>query len=294
MREQTKPNNNSEITEQLHIQKALSFLSKKENPEVDQIAHLKNELLQKDLLIQKLSSHAERSRRISAMGELATTIAHKVRNPLGTISIYASLLSRELIQDEAKCEYSNHISDEVKRLDLILNNLLLFAREIKIHPIQTNLKQILINALQDAEPLFYGKRLTIETNLIEMTFLADAQLLTQMILNILLNAVQAIDVGGKINIQMVQNKLFPRFIQIIIGDNGSGIAQKHIDSIFNPFFTTKSSGTGLGLTNAHNIVDAHGGTIEVISEEKKGTEVRVLLPTDIQDKNKSFDRKDIL
>lgn len=222
----------------------------------------------------------ERSRRLAAMGEMAARIAHEIRNPLGSMAIFATLLERELTDAPDKAKLAEHISKGIKTLDNLLSNMLLFAGapEARLKPV--DLKDIIDDAV-----LLAGDRgkagVEIKAAYKGRTrLMADPNLLRQLFLNIIINALDAVDEeDGRIGISIDAEKEEGRVV-IKVSDNGRGIPETELDRIFDPFFSTKERGTGLGLAIVSAVVDAHSGRLEVKSRPGQGTTFIFGLPAE--------------
>lgn len=228
--------------------------------------------------IKRLEEQVQRSRRLSAMGEMAASLAHEIRNPLGSLELFSSLLRRELEGDTDKANLADNILMVVKNLTNITSNLLFFAR-----PCTPALKPVSVDTVLDETLIFcqhligqnsvsLGKKFSAADHMVDI----DRELMKQVFLNIILNALQAMEDGGKLSITTARHR---GCIEIEISDTGPGIEQEYLDKIFDPFFTTKERGTGLGLAIVHNIIRAHNGAIEARSRKGKGTSFLISLPT---------------
>jgi PAS domain S-box-containing protein len=234
--------------------------------------------------LNKLEEQANRTGRLAAMGEMAVRIAHEIRNPLGSIELFSTMLEKDLEDYEELKELAEHISSGVKSINNIVSNLLLFIR-----PDQQPDRQVLDvhEALKDS--LFFAGHLLDAQNIIEVeTELADQplpirgdlELLKQVFLNLILNAIQALSRGGRLRIstRKITRQYNTHWAEIRLSDNGCGIATADLSKIFDPFYTTRNKGTGLGLTIVHNITKMHNGSIDITSCEGDGTECIVTLP----------------
>ncbi len=234
--------------------------------------------------IKRWEQEASRSDRLQAMGEMAIKIAHEVRNPLGSIKLFADLLNRELQSTEELKEFSEHISSGVESINNIISNLLLF-----IKPQQApDLKIIDIHDVLDGSIFFSGHLVKHDNSIkIETKYYAkpvmvrgDTELLKQVALNLILNAIQAMPNRGKliISTDIVKGKEGEKEIaEIRFVNTGTSIAKEIIPKIFDPFFTTKKNGTGLGLAIVHNILKAHDAGIYITSSEEE-TECIISIP----------------
>ena len=222
----------------------------------------------------------ERARRLSAMGEMAARIAHEIRNPLGSISIFATLLERELAADAERAGFAAHISKGVKTLDNILSNMLVFANSPMARLRPVDIKEV----IDDSVLMTRGhekKGVKITTSHAGPTvFRADDGLLRQLFLNLFLNSLDAVGEGGHLAVstKLTDDGAAVKVMEIEVRDDGCGIPQDLADRIFDPFFSTKDRGTGLGLAIVATVVEAHGGTVEVSSREGAGTSFLIRLP----------------
>ena len=234
--------------------------------------------------LKKLEERANRTDRLAAMGEIAVKIAHEIRNPLGSIELFASVLKKDLKDFEELKALAGHISSGVKSINNVISNLLLFIRPQQ----KPNLQTINIyDSLNDS--LFFSSHLVNSNNGIDiitryyskpLMVYADSELLKQIFLNLILNAIQAMPHGGKLTIstRKLNGRSKKDLAEIRFADTGTGISKADMLRIFDPFFTTKTRGTGLGLAIVHNITEAHGGAVDINSSEGKGTVCTVTLP----------------
>jgi PAS domain S-box-containing protein len=236
--------------------------------------------------LDKLEERVKRTEKLAAMGETAANIAHEIRNPLGSIGLFASLLIKEL-KEKKNRDRASHIISAVKDMDNKISNLLMFARdqkplmkEVSIHNV---LKEIIIFSEQ-----ILGKEniiLTVNYEDVDPVIAGNAEMLKQVFLNLMLNAMQAMPGGGNLYIKTrifggkdeKKNSHNPN-VEISFMDTGSGMPDENIKKIFDPFFTTKEKGTGLGLAIAHNIVDIHGGSIDVEKNKGGGAAFNITFP----------------
>jgi PAS domain S-box-containing protein len=241
-----------------------------------------------------LEEQAQRSGRMSAMGEMAARIAHEVRNPLGSIELFASLLRREL--DGERKSLAEDLISGVRTLNTILTNLLYFFRgPLEAVPVEIDLHRFLSDFLGEMTQVIEKNKVTINQDFSgeEFTLQGDPELLKQLFLNLLLNSIQAMPDGGEIEIatRLIREKieiLRPKcadpppaaFLEVRLSDAGPGIPHDIHSRIFDPFFTTRDRGAGLGLAIAHTIMEAHGGTIRIVSERKREATFLMTFPLD--------------
>ena len=209
--------------------------------------------------IKSLEERANRAGRLAAMGEMAARIAHEIRNPLGSIELFASLLRRDLEDSGELKELAEHISSGVQCLNNIVSNMLLF-----IKPQQKPEFQVfdIHDPLNDS--LFFSSHMIKTNDMIEvitrysslpLKVYGDLELLKQAALNLVLNAIQAMPKGGTLSIS---TREIGGHAEIKFVDTGTGIASSDLSKIFDPFFSTKERGTGLGLAIVHNILNLQG------------------------------------
>jgi len=234
--------------------------------------------------LKKIEEQASRTGRLAAMGEMAVRIAHEIRNPLGSIELFTTMLKEDLHGFDELKALAEHISSGVKSINNIVSNLLLFIRPDQ----QLDRQMIDVHeALKDS--MFFAGHLIdahdgidVVTEMTdEMLFInGDLELLKQVFLNLILNAIQAMPGGGQLNISTRKNigQQGAQWAEVHLSDTGCGIAKADLPNIFDPFHTTRKKGTGLGLTIVHNILKMHGGGIDITSSKAAGTKCVVSLP----------------
>ena len=216
---------------------------------------------------------------LTTLGEMAAVVAHEVRNPLAGIRGGVQLLG-SLYPDEA--DGRELIGDIVARIDslnAVVSELLAFAkvREIKSTPVEVTAFLGDLSASVRLDPLMRHVQLVVSAPP-GLVVAADADQLRVVFVNLLLNAAQAMSGGGRIEVAAVQADT--DHVELSVTDTGPGIPVELRARVFEPFYTTKSRGTGLGLPTAKRIVEAHGGTVAVADAAGKGTVVRILLRSD--------------
>jgi len=233
------------------------------------VISLRQELSEKNRLL-------ERKNRLAAVGEMAAGMAHEIRNPLGGIQLYASLLAKDLPDRPASLELVRKISGGVKRLEGLVSQVLQFTRDIQLTIAEMDLAEVVQEAGEYAQQTCVerGVELVIQGPR-SLPVQADALLISQVILNLILNGAEATEAGGKVLVEF--NRERGREFWLVVSDTGPGISPAVIDRIFDPFFTTKATGTGLGLPIVHRIIEAHDGSITVCNQELGGArfEVRI-------------------
>jgi two-component system NtrC family sensor kinase len=235
--------------------------------------------------LRELNEHLIRAEKLAAAGTLAAGVAHEVNNPLASISSLIQILQARNVDAETG-EQLRLISTQIERITQVLRDMMEFARSRPPQRAPLDINQLVEASLRLAifdkgfQSLSITKRLDEDAPLI----LADANQLQQVFLNILLNARDAMPGGGELHIRTLYDAEAAEMI-VEISDDGAGIAPEHAAHIFDPFFTTKpaGAGTGLGLAVSYRIVTAHGGRIEIGSNNGRGTTVRVRLPEQAED-----------
>jgi signal transduction histidine kinase len=236
-------------------------------------------ILLKDITkIQKLKILANRNDRLKELGQMAASVAHEIKNPLGGIRGYASLLYKDLEDTKHLQDMTSYIIEGTKALERTVNNVLEYSRPITIDPIFVDIslavKELIKSIKIDSS---FSDKVKIHLHLPESSFFipADKELIKSTILNLILNAYQAMNDEGTLDIAVIKNN---NLCLISITDTGEGIDEKDLENIFSPFFTTKQNGNGLGLSQANKIVQAHFGHIEVRSLPNKGSTFTIILP----------------
>jgi signal transduction histidine kinase len=234
------------------------------------VQSLRNELSEKNRQL-------ERKKRLAALGEMAAGMAHEIRNPLGGIQLYASMLARDVERMPPSLQLVKKISAGVKLLDGLVSQVLQFTREMAAHPAQVDLANLVEQCIDLAAYRLHEQNITCKRcGPNPMPVQVDPMLMSQAILNLLINAIEAIAGAGTIEITWAALPA-PNHFWLSIADTGPGIPPAVLERIFNPFFTTKESGTGLGLAIVHRIVEAHDGTIAVTNSDRGGAvfEIRI-------------------
>ncbi len=248
---------------------------------------LQNEVLRLRRELASTNAQLQRSKRLSALGEMAAGIAHEIRNPLAAIQLYATMVTDDLDSDAPRpadaADSARKIAAAVHGLNGIVNDVLSFAREIEpsVHPV--DLRELLDRVVEAHRPAIDAAKVHVEIQCPDdandvVAVRADAGLLHQAVLNLVRNAVDAM-ADRERRALTLKVEAEAEGCAIIVQDTGPGIAKADIDRIFNPFFTTRNTGTGLGLAIVHRIVDAHGGAIAVHNDVTDGgASFRLSLP----------------
>jgi two-component system sensor histidine kinase HydH len=246
-------------------------------------AFLGHVLLFRDMTeIRRLEEEIARSRRLASLGSLAAGIAHEIRNPLSSIKGFATCFRERCRDNPEDREMAEVMIREVDRLNRVITQLLEFARPLTMNRVLAPLPAVIRHALKMVEGEARKKRVTLEMDLsaeIDEVPL-DADRMTQVLLNLCLNAIEAMEAGGVLRVSVAPQD--ERTVRITIADTGIGIPREDLHRVFDPYFTTRSSGTGLGLAIVHKIVEAHGGEVRLESEPGRGTTVTILLPKNME------------
>lgn len=233
--------------------------------------------------IKALEEEMQQTRTMAALGEMSATVAHEIRNPLGAMGMWAGLLERDLEQDDSRRKTLGKIIEGLSRLNKIVSNLLVYTRPVRAQfrkiQLETILEEIVDFVQIEIERLGSTVQVKKEWTNESVYVLADPEKIGQIVMNLCLNAVQAMDNGGVLTVSVEnQNHEKTGFISFSVSDTGSGIGSDVITKMFDPFFTTKENGTGLGLAIVKKFVEFHSGYIDIRSSSQKGTTARVFLP----------------
>lgn len=222
---------------------------------------------------------AIQTEKLTALGRMAAGIAHEINNPLGGILLYASNMIKKVPKEGPLHEGLDIIVNETIRCKRIIQDLLEFSRDKPPAKIMSNVNDVLEKALIILENEFKLKHIRVYKELLgDMPeTLLDAGQLEQVFVNILLNAAEAVDDKGTIRLSSMLDRQ-QRKLKVQIQDNGGGIAAQSMPKIFEPFFSTKAKGSGLGLAVSYGIIHNHQGDIKVISTPGEGTRFTVELP----------------
>ena len=225
-----------------------------------------------------LKQELERSERLKTASILSLGLAHEIKNPLTTLKTFSEYLLERKNDEAFLAKFARIIPAEVERINNIVHRLLDFSKPNPPTFKISNICDVMRETLDLLSNDFLKRKIKIIENCEDHGLMVniDTTQIKQVILNILLNSMDAMPKGG--NIYISAKSTDNNKIEICIEDEGAGISKENLKNIFNPFFTTKDEGTGLGLGICHNIIKNHNGTIEIESEENKGTTVKIKLP----------------
>lgn len=243
---------------------------------------LRSEVARLQDALSEANVQVERSRRLAALGEMAAGIAHEVRNPLGSIRLYARMLEQDLADREGERQMASKIAHATGAIEAIVGDVLTFAKEFKLQRFEVDCRDALeraIEACRSADVAGWDGIQVVLDSACEARFEGDPGLVQQALVNVIRNAFEAmVESGSKFRVLRLGAERRPRNGQpaavIRVQDSGPGVTSEVVARMFNPFFTTRGTGTGLGLAIVHRIMDAHGGAI-VIQNNRERSEAGV-------------------
>jgi signal transduction histidine kinase len=225
-----------------------------------------------------MNRQLRRRERLAALGEMAAGVAHEIRNPLGGIQMFASLLHRDLADRPEAGRLVGKIIRGVERLDRVVTDTLEFGRVAEPQPASVDLGTLIRDTVELAAARIAETGVAVELPADGgIRIVTDPALLQRALLNVLVNAVEAAPAEGgrvEIGLRMGPNER----VILTVSDNGPGISPDCMDRIFNPFFTTKGAGTGLGLAIVHQIVESLGGSVQAANRSGGGAVFSLSLP----------------
>ncbi|MCP9446236.1 MAG: ATP-binding protein [Nitrospira sp.] len=240
-------------------------------------------LIQDVSRLYQLEEQVQRTDRLAAMGEMIGRIAHEIRNPLGSVELFASLLRNDLGDRPAARQYAEQISQAVHAMDRLLANLLAYMKPARPVRAWHAAEPLILDALSLAAHAIAQVRADVRLNLDPSipAIWCHEERMKQALLNLIVNAAQAMPNGGILTITLKTDEscgLGVQAVRLTVSDSGVGIDPAYRSRLFDPFFTTKTEGTGLGLAIVHSIVEAHQGRIDVDSTVGRGSSFSIVLP----------------
>lgn len=251
--------------------------------QTETLARSHRELQDQTSLLLEKEIQLRRADRLSALGQLSAGLAHEIRNPLGAIKGAVEILEEDYPAGHPKAEFYAIILKEVRRLNDVVTNFLSFARPVELRFAPLDLREVLTSL----EGLISGQARAHQVQIFTSfhdgpgRVMADAALLKQAFLNLMLNALEAMPAGGDLAISTrlaAEGPAAGEWLEVVVDDTGHGIPEADLAQIFDPFFTTKPEGTGLGLAITYRIIENHHGSIRVLSQVGRGTTIVVTLP----------------
>ena len=251
------------------------------------------------------SQKLKRAEQLASLTTLAAGVAHEIKNPLGSISIYIQLIEKIIkknIDNSSQCfselkDYCAIIKEEIGRLEDTINSFLFSVRKLELNLEETNINSLILSTIDFLKYEIENNNINMEIKFDRDNLIMriDERYIKQSLINIIQNAIDSILEKSEKNYKkeiQIKLKTVDNFALITIKDNGIGIKEETLPKIFEPYFTTKRHGTGLGLTNVARIIEAHNGNINIESEYGKGTKVIIKLP--LMEENQKFLKTDLL
>ena len=250
--------------------------------EIGNLMRTFNEMVQRLRTNRELEDRLLRAEHLSKVGQLASGIAHEIRNPLNMINLSIDHMKEKFLPEdsggrESFVELISRVKEEIHRLNRLTGNFLDYSKPLRLNRTETDIKKLIDDTVTLINGMAEGQAVTIKKDFIDRipNIYGDREQIKECLMNILLNSFQAMPDGGEINIKAFARD--SKFVEVIISDTGIGIPEENMDKIFEPYFTTKRLGIGLGLSLTKRIIEEHSGRIEVESNGV-GTSVKVMLP----------------
>jgi two-component system, NtrC family, sensor histidine kinase HydH len=254
--------------------------------QVQRYRELSERLEETNRQLQRAEADARRSERLAALGQLSAGLAHEIRNPLGVIKGSAEMLQQKLQGTEPLAgELAGYISTEVNRLNALVARFLDFARPANLDLRPQRVSDIIDRSLESALAQSPNSQVRVERHYLPVPeILADEHLCERIFVNLIQNAYQAMEASPEGREEVLSISVAPETsggrpgVGIVVADTGPGVPPEAREQIFNPFFTTKKDGVGLGLAVVAKIVDDHRGSIKLENDSRPGARFRIFLP----------------
>ncbi len=228
-----------------------------------------------NIMLEKLRESKKASERLATIGEFAAGIVHEIKNPLAGISGAIQVISSQLEEGDPRKEIMEEILKEIDSLEALAKDILAYARPSEPQKQEVSIIDVVEDSLRFIDP-HYFENIKIEKDYGDVPKVkVDPNQMRQVFQNIILNGLQAMKEGGRLKISVGKDN---GFVKVSVEDEGIGIPKEDLDKIFKPFYSTKESGSGLGLPIVQRIVEKHGGKIDVESEVGKGTKFTIYIP----------------
>jgi two-component system sensor histidine kinase HydH len=231
--------------------------------------------------LRALEKQLVRAGRLQSLGELTAGLAHEIKNPLASLKATAAIVADEIAETSPRRKMVLILQKEIDRLAALLERFLAFARPGGLTLTRVDARHVVEQAVALVKPQSDIRHVALELDLVGTASFVegDVDKLTQILLNVLLNAVQFTPEGGRVLVRTTEQRLeHGRYVVISVLDQGPGIPEPDRERIFDPFFSTRENGTGLGLSIASRLIDEHRGYIEVQNGTERGAELRLFIP----------------
>lgn len=228
--------------------------------------------------LQKRVAHMQR---LSSLGKMVASLAHQVRTPLSAAMLYAANLGSKRLPEASRDNFQTKLMSRLKDLENQVNDMLLFAKSGDQHVVeQVSMQQLLSEVKTGADAMVTLNNSELDVSLPEpdIAILGNKTALASAIQNLIHNSIQIIGAGAQVQVSAMRDLQTPDFVRISVSDNGPGVDLQQVDKLFEPFFTTSSQGTGLGLAVVSSVANAHQGRIEVTNNVHGGACFNLLLP----------------
>jgi len=237
---------------------------------------LQSEVARLTAELEKKNRELARKNRLADLGQMASHVAHEVRNNLVPVALYISLLKRRLTEDAGSLDVLREIESGISALDITVNDLLHFTSERVPHWQSFCLRSLIDEIVASVAPQLEAQAIaTIRDVPLGTTVTADRDLMRRALLNLVLNALDAMPEGGEL---VFTSYAGPAGIELEVADSGPGLDEPALSRACEPFFTTKSTGTGLGLAIVYRVVEAHGGEVRITNCPEGGAAVTLRIP----------------
>jgi len=243
------------------------------------------DLLETRRRMEDASRRLIQAEKLASIGRISASIAHEIRNPLTSVKLNIQKLTQSERLDEEEKEHLSISQEGIGQIEKFIKEMLNFTRVSELNPERFSVVQIVEESLKLMRDSFQEKKIILEKRFASdlPAVVVDGDKMRQVFLNILRNGAEAVEEGGRIKVEISRAKESGAArIKVRISDDGCGIPEKDWENIFEPFYTTKSSGFGLGLSNARKIVEQHRGSIRVAKTKQKGTTFEVRIPCEVE------------
>lgn len=227
--------------------------------------------------MERLEQETRQTEKLKAVATLAAGMAHEIKNPLASLKTFAEYLPQKYDDPTFREKFSRIVSQEVERINALVKNLLEFAKPSRPASKPTRLSPVIDETLALLQGALAQKRIEVVRRYAARDdVVVDPAQMKQVFLNVILNSIEAMDPQGILAISTAARN---GHLDVLVSDTGPGITDKELPHVFDPFYTTKTSGTGLGLSVVHSIIKEHGGRVTIESDIGRGTTVKIQLPT---------------